>query len=480
MSFCRFSTEHIANNKVEVDNLFFSEFLPSAPDICVKVYMYGLYLAKNQLEHDNTFEKFAETLNISPQDLETAFRYWEEQGLVQVLSTYPIQVVYKPLKDIISGVKLYKTEKYEKFNSQAQELFLGKRQITKTEYGEYYDFLEHSHMQQEALLMIMNYCIQNKKASVGYNYILTVARNWASEGVLTVAQVEEKLCQMQEHSSLMAQVLTALGIKRESFIEEREMLRKWKEGMGFEDEVILFVASSMKKRGGCEKLNSLLEKYFISGKNSIVEIKDFISSQQMRYDLAKSINKKLGLYYESLDNIVDTYITPWLDLGFEATALENLASYAFTSSIRTLDGLNTLVQKLYKIGVLSQRALDEYLMSVLETDKQIKKYLTTLGLNRRVNAFDRDSYKTWKNSWLLSDELISHAASLSVGKLSPLQYMSRLLANWHENKITSIEDIKKLPSSPIISVAPVSELKGRSYSKAEYQAMVQSIDEIEI
>lgn len=60
MSFCKFSTESIANNKIEIDNLFFENFLPGAPDDCVKVYLYGYYLAKNNLEIDNTFEKVAQ------------------------------------------------------------------------------------------------------------------------------------------------------------------------------------------------------------------------------------------------------------------------------------------------------------------------------------------------------------------------------------------------------------------------------------
>ena len=135
MSFCRFSTELVANNKTQIDNIFIDNFLPSAPDLCVKVYLYGLYLATNDIEIDNTFEAFAKKLNISELDLESAFRYWEEQGLVQVLSTYPIQVLYKPLKDVFNGIRLYKPEKYEKFNSQAQELFKGMREITNTEYG---------------------------------------------------------------------------------------------------------------------------------------------------------------------------------------------------------------------------------------------------------------------------------------------------------------------------------------------------------
>ena len=479
MSFCRFSTELVANNKTQIDNIFIDNFLPSAPDLCVKVYLYGLYLATNDIEIDNTFEAFAKKLNISELDLESAFRYWEEQGLVQVLSTYPIQVLYKPLKDVFNGIRLYKPEKYEKFNSQAQELFKGMREITKTEYGEYYDFLEKSHMQQEALLMIMGYCIQSKNKAVGYNYILTVAKNWAKEGILTAQQVEEKLCQAEQSSSALAAVLNALGIKRNAFIEEKEMYLKWKEGMGFEDDAILFVAQSMKRKGGCEKLNALLEKYFLNGKFSVTEIKHFIASQDEIFALAKQINRNLGVYYESLDSEIETYITPWLNMGFEAKALEDLASYAFKSSIRSLDGLNSLVQKLYKLGILTKSALDEYLAGIVKIDEQIKILLQNLNISRRVNAFDRESYKTWKTVWNMSDEVISYAAELAKDKLSPLQYMARLLASWHENNITTVSQAKNL--TPVAASQPQqSKLKGRSYTKQDYQAMIQSIDEIEL
>ena len=327
--------------------------------------------------------------------------------------------------------------------------------------------------------MIMGYCIQSKNKAVGYNYILTVAKNWAKEGILTAQQVEEKLCQAEQSSSALAAVLNALGIKRNAFIEEKEMYLKWKEGMGFEDDAILFVAQSMKRKGGCEKLNALLEKYFLNGKFSVAEIKHFIASQDEIFALAKQINRNLGVYYESLDSEIETYITPWLNMGFEAKALEDLASYAFKSSIRSLDGLNSLVQKLYKLGILTKSALDEYLAGIVKIDEQIKILLQNLNISRRVNAFDRESYKTWKTVWNMSDEVISYAAELAKDKLSPLQYMARLLASWHENNITTVSQAKNL--TPVAASQPQqSKLKGRSYTKQDYQAMIQSIDEIEL
>ncbi len=448
MAFCKFSTEMIANNKTEIDNIFIDSFMPSAPEECTKCYLYGLFLASSGLKIDNTLENFAKKLNMSEDDVESAFRYWEEQGLVQVLSTHPIEVVFNPLSNVFSGTKLYKPEKYEVFNRQAQMLFEGKREITKTEYGEYYDFLERSHMQQEALIMIMKYCIDSKQRAVGYNYILTVARNWANEGVLTVPQVEERLCEMEENQSSLAQILSALGLKRNSFIEERALYQKWTKELGFDDDAILFVAKSMKRKGGFERLDSLLEGFYNARKFSASEIKEHMLARESMKELAKQVNRNLGLFYESLDSEIESYISPWLGYGFEVDTILKVAEYAFKSSIRSLDGMDNLMKKLYKLGILTSESLLEYLGQLVKGDAQIKTVLEKLGLSRRVNSFDREMFKTWTEAWNMSEELIAHAASLSLGKLSPLQYMNRLLATWHEKGVKSVEESKTVLASP--------------------------------
>ena len=100
MAFCKFSSEFVISNQTAVDNFFINEFLPSAPDNCVKVYLYGLYKCTNPNSFDNSIEAFANTLNMSTQDIEDAFLYWQEQGLVQVLFTVPLQIRYMPLKNV--------------------------------------------------------------------------------------------------------------------------------------------------------------------------------------------------------------------------------------------------------------------------------------------------------------------------------------------------------------------------------------------
>ena len=146
MSFCRFSTEFIANSKTELDNIFINDYLPFAKPTDVVVYIYGLYLC-NSNGFDNSLSNVAQTLNMSEDDVIAAYEFWEEQGLVQILRTNPLQITYIPLKNVITANKLYKPDKYTIFNQQANEIFKGKRSISKHEYQEYYESIERYHVE---------------------------------------------------------------------------------------------------------------------------------------------------------------------------------------------------------------------------------------------------------------------------------------------------------------------------------------------
>lgn len=480
MAFCKFGSEFIANNKTEIDNIFINDYLPSAPEMCVKVYLYGLYLCSNGETIDNTLSSFAKHLNMSEDDVETSFYYWQEQGLVQVLSTRPIEIRYIPLKNIFNNTRLFKSDKYEIFNRTAQELFEGKREITKNEYAEYYDFLERYHMEQEALIMIMKYCIDSKKSAVGWNYILTVAKNWANEGILTATQTEEKLCSFEEKESEIGQVLKALSLYRTSFLEERALYKKWTDDWDFTLNVIIYVAKNLKKtsKANFEKIDQLLGKYYDLKLFSISDIENYNKNKGEIMTLAKNINKAIGVYYENLETVAENYIIPWLNLGFENSTLEEIAKVCFKTSVRTLEGMNNFVQKLFKLGIVTSDSLNKYINGVIEGDKEIKNILDKLGITRNVNYFDRENYKTWKNNWKISDELIDYGCSLSRDKNQPMQYLNRVLSSWHDNEIKTLESAQKF-SLPTASTK-TEPLKGRSYSRDELNALIQSVDEVEI
>lgn len=480
MAFCKYSIDMLANNSTAVDNIFINNYLPYADSNFVKVYLYGLYKCQDSNSRDNTIENFANELNLSQEDIEKAFEYWQEQGLVQILNVIPFEVRYLPISDVLNNTKKYNAKKYESFNAQAQEILCG-RMITPNEYREYYDIIERFHVEKEALLMIINYCVNIKGDNVGYAYITTIAKDWANQKITTAKQVEERLIEFENLRTGMEYLLKLMGSKRLPNIEERTLYQKWVQE-GFDDEVLTYVAKKMKSKNkpSFQAMDILLDKYFAQKLFSTNEIALFEEEKSKASKIAKTITKNLGLYYENLEPVIENYIFNWVNLGFSENMLEEISNYCFKTNVRTLEGMSKVLEKFHKLGILTENSLAEYFNEVLVVDKKIKTILENIGLSRNVNQFDRDKYKIWKEIWKMPDEIIDYACTLAVGKDQPMQYLAGILATLHDKNITTLEDAKN--SYNIISPKSTtkSNFTGRQYSKEEMNALFQSIDEIEI
>ena len=464
-----------------IDNTFLNEFLPQATGENVKVYLYGLNLCSNPNNDDNNLETMSKVLCLSEDEILKSFAYWQEMGLVQVVSSNPLEVRFLPIKTRSGSSKIRNKEKYTDFNDQIQAVISG-RMITPTEYNEYYSLIETEHFEPEALVMIAKYCTTRKSNTIGYPYILAVARDYANEGLKTTEAVEQKFIEYEQNSDEIKRVLSALGLKREADIDERNLYLKWNNNFGFTNGTIVEVAKSLKKKGGFAKLDSLLSKYYEQKLFTISEISEFAERQEELYEIAKNVSKNLGLYYQNLENVVDVYIVDWANKGYDAETLILISMYCFKQSIRTLESMNTIVQKFYKLGLVSASSIEQYISSVLKTDEQIKLILDSVGLIRSVSSYDRDYYKTWVNNWGFTDEQIMMVSKSGRGKSNPMSYLNKVLATLNEKNIKSDNDIEKHLS--IISSDSTKESKPdfttRTYSSEEMNALFDSLDDIEI
>ena len=211
-----------------------------------------------------------------------------------------------------------------------QEL-LPNHMVTPTEYSEYYNVIENEHIEPEALVMITKYCIDLKGENVRYPYIVTVAKNWAKEGVRTTQDVENKIQELGILDDKVRLVLNALGTKRKAQLEDVQMLNKWLEDFDFDLNVVIYVAKrfSIKSKIDMLYLNNLLLKYYEMKLNSIEEIENYETEKQALYDTAKTVVKNLGLYYEDLSKIVDTYVVKWNRMNYSKEILTVIADYSF-------------------------------------------------------------------------------------------------------------------------------------------------------
>ncbi len=475
MKFCKFSPSYTTNNKTIIDNVFIDNFLPTAPEYCVKVYLLGL--SKCNDEQNNNLKYFADTLNMTEDDIISCFMYWQDKGLVQVLSTNPVEVRYLPVYSNSNSIKKYNIDKYADFNIQIQEI-LNTRQITPNEFAEYYNLIENYHIETGALIDIIKYCADYKGFNVRHPYIVTVAKDWEREGIRTREDVANKIAELGYADDKVNLILSAMGSKRKIQLEDKAYIDKWLNAFGFELSVIVYVVKMLKakkRKLDMDYLDKMLTKYYEMKLLSIDEIDSYENELENLYFIATSINKQLGLFYEDLTKEIDTYVIDWVNKGYDKSTLEIIADNCFKSSIRTLEGFNNIILKLYKLGIVSLDSYNEYLRDNLAVDDEIKQILSSLNVSRNVNNNDRSFYRTWTKDWGFSLDIILYASTFAKDKINAMAYLNKILADW-VGKVKTLSDAKNM--------RVVKETKNNfihnNYTKEQISSLISNLDEVEV
>jgi len=478
MAFCKFSPSYQGENKTMVDNILIRDFLPTAPDLCVKAYILGLSMCGNADDMDNSLSYFANVLKVCEDDVVSLFKYWEDQGLIQVLSTDPVEVRYLPVVARSAGMKRFKADKYMDFNIQVQELFSG-RMVMPNEYIEFYNLIEKHHIQESALLAIIKYCVEFKGFNLSPNYCITVARDWEREGIHTLEQVQSKIEELGIIDDKMNMILTAIGTKRRVQIEDKDLLNKWLNSYGFDLSVIIFVIKiikNKKKHIDISILDEILKKYYELKLLSIPEIENYENELDNLYQVAMIVNKELGIFYEDLSKEIDTYVIQWLNMGYDIEMLKLVADNCFKSSVRTLEGFNNVIMKLFKLGIVNTESYMQYLNDNFALDEKIKQVLNGLKLARNVNNMDRNFYHVWTEDWGFGHDVIMYATELSRDKSNAVHYLNKILSNWNSQGVKTIDKARATKVEETASQTFVHN----TYTKEQISSIITGLDEVEV
>ena len=481
MAFCKFSPDYTEKSYTIVDNLFFTRYMPSTPPEICNIYLYGLYLCSNKDTDSMDIDTFSKDLGITPLEIMNAYEYWQELDLVRILSREPFEVQYLPIKNITRATRKFSVGKYDDFNRQLQDIFPNK-QITPNEFDEYYSVLEGfslsggRRIEPEALLAIVKYCVNLRGDKINYKYIITVAKNWANDGITTLDSIENHIQTLTQSNHNIRDVLSALGSKRTFNLNEQQLYHKWTTSLGFEPSVILELAHFHHGKN-IDLFDNILHTYYSNHLFTLQDVTNYEKNKENMYKLARLINKNIGVYYQSVENEISTYISPWLNLGFTPDALDAISKYCFQHNYRSLSQLAEFIDKLHKKGIISLDAFEQYILNISKTDITIAEVLNACGLKRAVNNQDRELYSRWTNVWNMPHDVILYCASISLDKTSPLAYMSKILANWHSADIHTVESAKKQSTTTTDNSA---KLIQRDYTQDDWDNLFDSIKQIEI
>ena len=441
MAFTRLSSELTAKTGIELDNVFILELMPFAPESYTKVYIYGKMLAEGNSGADNSPDRMAKLLGMTEDDVMEAFSYWQERGLVRISAVPPYEVEYTPVRYTRPSLKAYSKKKFTAFNEMLMKMFPN-REFLPSELNEYYAVIEDYHIDTDAMLGIIAYCARLKGNSVGWRYIVAVARNLATEGCRTAEEVEAKLSASEIMSSDVAKLLKTLKIRRAADFEDVRLYRKWTEEMGFSPAAVLYVAKDV--YGEMKGLDTLLTRYHADGLTDLRDIEEYKTNRANLLSLTKELLAHLDVRYNHLDYYAETYVKEWLKAGFDAQSLMIVADYCFRHEKKSCEKMAALLKECADEGATSESAIRARFSSEGKYDAEISALLKKAGASGDVTSRDRDSYNIWTNYWHIPAELLDYAASRSMGEANPRVRMHMLVKQYHERGIKTIKDAENL------------------------------------
>ena len=250
MDFKKQSADNYFLYDTPLENIFISEYAKDAPGDYVKVYLFALMYAN--LGIDISSAQLAGALSMSKTQVEDAWDYWQECGLVERRSkgdgsgdkeTEFVNLKEKFFSRTSSGSGRSSSNASKLNNREVSELF---RAIEK-ETGRLLEskepeavavWLRDFGMKPEVILLGYRTCVKNGK-STRYRYVDKILMSWREKGLDTKEKVEDYLSETDRRYDFYRKVFKALGFRRNPTQAEMDVMDSWTDELGCSLEDVL-------------------------------------------------------------------------------------------------------------------------------------------------------------------------------------------------------------------------------------------------
>ncbi|MBQ2769567.1 MAG: DnaD domain protein [Clostridia bacterium] len=473
MAFCSFSKDYDTACTI-IENKFITKYLPDVDGFAVKVYLYGLFLCQNT-DSDFTLRSMAEVLKTDEEKIKQAYSLWEDYDLVQILSQEPFTLQYLPVRSAIGKAKKIHYEQYADFNKELQRKMqkVGKF-ISAGDYIKYMRFLEENNIQPQAFLLIAEYCVNKQGAAVVPSYIFNKAKKLIQKGKTTYDQVEKELSNYNANEGNLLAVFSALSILRNPDETDYSLYENWL-GKGFSQDGII-AAAKKQKRGSMNSLDLALGELAEKGKLETEEIERYLNDREMLANLTFRLGRKLGVKVQNPAPYIDEYVEKWYLYGYEEGSLLDVALFCLKTERGNFEAMHELLQNLFNEGIVSAESVKEFLKEKNDELKLFVKIQSICG-GIRKNAANLSLIKTWR-AWNFSNEMILEAATRSAGGANPVPYMNKILSDWKQKGVFTVQSIPVPVVSPSSTssqgyISPAIEAANAKADRERYYAILR-------
>lgn len=288
-----------------VPNIFIDQYMPSANEAYVKVYLYLLRCFSGNCP-EVTISSIADRLENTEKDIIRALSYWEKLNLLTLTRNIQKEITAISLVDLSNAQskitmpvdidseldevavsihteskpaerQSYSAEKIAQLTSNDEikwamhivEIYLD-RPLKPMDIQLILYLYEELHFSAELIMYLYEYCVSKSKKNA--SYIEAVALTWAEEGIDTEAKAKEATTTYNDHFN---SVNKAFGLNRAPGQIERQYITKWVEVFGFSDEIITEACNRTILRTGkpdFKYTDKILETWFKKGAKNLTDI----------------------------------------------------------------------------------------------------------------------------------------------------------------------------------------------------------------
>lgn len=432
-------------NGTAVPNAFLCEYMPSAPEGYVKVYLYGLMCAHaGMADDDSMLDDVAKALNMGREEVEGALRYWERCRLIARIKDRP--PVYRFLSVQQAMFQKQQTphdEAYENFARAIYAAFGERRKLHGGETVLAYEWVEQLKLPAEVVMMLIQHMIATRGVQFGFKEAQKLATELSEQNIRTIEEAETLFSRSEAAWKGARKIITRLGKRRNPSMDEIDLYVKWTTEWGFAPKAVESTCAEMTKgdpsfayldkilegilsrSGGKEMTAKQVEKQLAGEKNETARVKEMLAAFGTKKLV---IDQGIRLVYRDM-----------LKLAEHDVILLAAREVGKRRGTHSLDDISTLLEAWNERKLEDAESVSDYLAYINEQNRRLKELFFVIGKECGCTQQNREMLAKWQEQWRMPDEVLDLAAEYSRNVDYPMPYMNKLISNWHDANIATAE-----------------------------------------
>lgn len=442
MAFCSFDDSAALFDATPVENMFITEYMLRAPGDFVKVYLYGLMLCYHHAER-MSLASMARDLDVPPEDVERAYRYWEREGLVRQTGDNPVCYTYYNLKQItLTRAEKPSEQLYNRHFMDEVRRTLDAQTLGESDYQMILDWVQVYELPEEVVIMLLeNEKEKSRTGRVSFKIANRVAQEWAQSGVKTIEDADRMLVISGQRETELKRLLSRLGMRHAPSDDEKALYKKWIDEWGFTPEAVQEACrETTKGTPTMAYLDGILLRQHQLGRHDVQQILGGITSEKTARDFAREVFVGLGRtgVTPTADDLA--LIDGWRrDGSSDALILLAVAAAHRRAGGGTMDDVGAWLEKWKRQGLMTPEAVTANNNRQKALNAQLREIYEAAGVEKKTNQPDRDLLCAWMGEMGMSMELVLLAAQYARGSGAPMMTMNRILSDWQRAGIRTTE-----------------------------------------